>query len=45
MALTTHTIVQFTHYGVVPLPQAETDRLITTGVAAFLRAYGRRPAL
>ncbi|MFG3202473.1 TetR/AcrR family transcriptional regulator [Streptomyces sp. NPDC048192] len=45
MALTTHTIVQFTHYGVVPLPRSETDRLITTGVAAFLRAYGRRPAL
>ncbi|MEU6509215.1 TetR/AcrR family transcriptional regulator [Streptomyces sp. NPDC046942] len=41
MALTSHTIVQFTHYGVLPLPPAETDRLISGGVAAFLRAYGR----
>ena len=40
MALTTHTIVQFTHYGVLPLPPAETDRLVGGGVAAFLRAYG-----
>ncbi|MER6030514.1 TetR/AcrR family transcriptional regulator [Streptomyces sp. NPDC001851] len=39
MSLTTHTIVQFTHYGVHPLPPAETDRLIRGGVAAFLRAY------
>ncbi|GHI06620.1 TetR family transcriptional regulator [Streptomyces cellostaticus] len=39
MALTSHTIVQLTHYGVLPLPQQETDRLITGGVAAFLRAY------
>ncbi|MFF7752389.1 TetR/AcrR family transcriptional regulator [Streptomyces sp. NPDC007971] len=38
-ALTSHTIVQFTHYGVLPLPQEKTDRLITGGVAAFLRAY------
>ncbi|WP_225099805.1 TetR/AcrR family transcriptional regulator [Streptomyces sp. CoH27] len=41
MALTSHTIVQFTHYGVLPLPPAETDRLVSGGVAAFLRAYGR----
>ncbi|EST28309.1 TetR/AcrR family transcriptional regulator [Streptomyces roseochromogenus] len=41
MALTTHTIVQSTNYGVHPLPAAETDRLIRGGVAAFLRAYGR----
>ncbi|MEU9990723.1 TetR/AcrR family transcriptional regulator [Streptomyces sp. NPDC048045] len=38
-ALTSHTIVQFTHYGVLPLPQEKSDRLITGGVAAFLRAY------
>lgn len=44
MALTTHTLVQFTHYGVLPLPPAETERLITGGVAAFLRAYGRAGA-
>ncbi|MEU9474151.1 TetR/AcrR family transcriptional regulator [Streptomyces sp. NPDC048191] len=47
MALTTHSIVETTHYGVRPLPAAETDRLIRGGVAAFLRAYGRgavRPA-
>ncbi|MFI2207387.1 TetR/AcrR family transcriptional regulator [Streptomyces sp. NPDC020192] len=41
MALTSHTIVQSTHYGVLPLPPAETDRLVRGGVAAFLRAYGR----
>ncbi|GGR69679.1 MULTISPECIES: TetR/AcrR family transcriptional regulator [Streptomyces] len=39
MALISHTIVQFTHYGVLPLPPAEQDRLITGGVSAFLRAY------
>ncbi|MFJ9816184.1 TetR/AcrR family transcriptional regulator [Streptomyces sp. NPDC101151] len=42
MALTSHTIVQSTHYGVLPLPKEETDRLINGGVAAFLRAYGTR---
>ncbi|MEU0332090.1 TetR/AcrR family transcriptional regulator [Streptomyces sp. NPDC006193] len=40
-ALISHTIVQFTHYGVRPLPAAETDRLIRGGVGAFLRAYAR----
>ncbi|MFI9809881.1 TetR/AcrR family transcriptional regulator [Streptomyces sp. NPDC052301] len=40
MALTSHTIVQSTHYGVLPLPAKETDRLIKAGVGAFLRAYG-----
>ncbi|MFF3918902.1 TetR/AcrR family transcriptional regulator [Streptomyces sp. NPDC001852] len=40
MALTTHTLVQSTHYGVLPLPPTETDHLIRGGVAAFLRAYG-----
>ncbi|MGW2421117.1 TetR/AcrR family transcriptional regulator [Streptomyces sp. NPDC001709] len=40
MALTSHTIVQSTHYGVLPLPPTQTDRLIRGGVAAFLRAYG-----
>ncbi|MFB8176358.1 TetR/AcrR family transcriptional regulator [Streptomyces sp. NPDC055966] len=44
MALTTHTITQLSHYGVLPLPPAETDRLIGGGVAAFLRAYGRAGA-
>ncbi|MEU5533058.1 TetR/AcrR family transcriptional regulator [Streptomyces sp. NPDC020362] len=44
MALTSHTIVQSTHYGVLPLPQEETDRLITGGVAAFLRAYAASAA-
>jgi AcrR family transcriptional regulator len=39
-ALTSHAIVQSTHYGVLPLPPAETDRLVRGGVAAFLRAYG-----
>lgn len=38
-ALTAHAIVQLSHYGVQPLPKEETDRLITGGVAAFLRAY------
>ncbi|MFF9622896.1 TetR/AcrR family transcriptional regulator [Streptomyces griseosporeus] len=38
-ALTSHAIVQSSHYGVQPLPEEETDRLITGGVAAFLRAY------
>jgi AcrR family transcriptional regulator len=31
-------------YGAVPLPDTEIDRLVTGGVAVFLRAYGRRPA-
>ncbi|MCX4747986.1 TetR/AcrR family transcriptional regulator [Kitasatospora sp. NBC_01287] len=39
MALTSHTIVQLSRYGVLPLPKEETNRLITGGVAAFLRAY------
>ncbi|MDX6348349.1 MAG: hypothetical protein QOF84_3139 [Streptomyces sp.] len=39
MALASHSIVQLSHYGVLPLPKEETDRLITGGVAAFLRAY------
>ncbi|MEV0634435.1 TetR/AcrR family transcriptional regulator C-terminal domain-containing protein [Streptomyces sp. NPDC050619] len=38
-ALTAHQIVQLSHYGVRPLPKEETERLITGGVAAFLRAY------
>ncbi|MFE9439988.1 TetR/AcrR family transcriptional regulator [Streptomyces sp. NPDC006602] len=38
-ALTAHQIVQSSHYGVRPLPKEETERLITRGVAAFLRAY------
>ncbi|WP_037973808.1 TetR/AcrR family transcriptional regulator [Streptomyces sp. NRRL WC-3742] len=39
MALTSHSIVQLTHYGVLALPEEETRRQITGGVAAFLRAY------
>ncbi|MEU6976590.1 TetR/AcrR family transcriptional regulator [Streptomyces sp. NPDC046371] len=39
VALSSATIVQRSHYGVVPLPKEETDRLLTGGVAAFLRAY------
>lgn len=30
-------------YGAVRLPDAEIDRLVTGGVAVFLRAYGHRP--
>ncbi|GGW51780.1 TetR family transcriptional regulator [Streptomyces lucensis JCM 4490] len=40
MALTSHTIVQSTHYGVLPLPPEQTDHLLRGGVKAFLRAYG-----
>ncbi|WP_405491530.1 TetR/AcrR family transcriptional regulator C-terminal domain-containing protein [Streptomyces sp. NBC_00096] len=39
MALTSHSIVQLSHYGVLPLPPERTDHLIEGGVAAFLRAY------
>ncbi|MFD5147479.1 TetR/AcrR family transcriptional regulator [Streptomyces sp. NPDC058401] len=39
MALTSHSIVQLSHYGVLPLPREQTDHLITGGVATFLRAY------
>ncbi|MEU8761080.1 TetR/AcrR family transcriptional regulator C-terminal domain-containing protein [Streptomyces sp. NPDC048659] len=39
VALTSAAILQRSHYGVVPLPEDETDRLLTGGVAAFLRAY------
>ncbi|MDD9377931.1 TetR/AcrR family transcriptional regulator C-terminal domain-containing protein [Streptomyces sp. ZAF1911] len=39
MALTSHSIVQLSHYGVLPLPKDRTDHLIAGGVAAFLRAY------
>ncbi|OIJ92043.1 TetR/AcrR family transcriptional regulator [Streptomyces colonosanans] len=42
MTLTSHSIVQLSHYGVLPLPKEETNRLITGGVAAFLRAYRAR---
>ncbi|WP_157531650.1 MULTISPECIES: TetR/AcrR family transcriptional regulator [unclassified Kitasatospora] len=38
-ALSSHSIVQLSHYGVLPLPKEETDRLIEGGVLAFLRAY------
>jgi AcrR family transcriptional regulator len=39
MVLASNQIVQQSHYGVLPLPKEETDRLIKGGVAAFLRAY------
>ncbi|MCE0447736.1 TetR/AcrR family transcriptional regulator C-terminal domain-containing protein [Streptomyces tricolor] len=38
-ALISHRIIQATHYGVLPLPEPETDRLLRAGVSAFLRAY------
>lgn len=38
-ALTSHTIWRLSHYGVVPLPEEQADRLISGGVGAFLRAY------
>ncbi|MFH8932805.1 TetR/AcrR family transcriptional regulator [Streptomyces griseosporeus] len=38
-ALTWQAIVQLSHYGILPLPRDETERLISGGVAAFLRAY------
>ncbi|MFD0357387.1 TetR/AcrR family transcriptional regulator [Streptomyces sp. NPDC127110] len=38
-ALTAHQIVQQSHYGLLPLPEEETERLLTGGVAAFARAY------
>ncbi|GAA1964215.1 TetR/AcrR family transcriptional regulator [Kitasatospora viridis] len=41
MSLTTHQVTLLSHYGVLPLPAGETDRLLTGGVAAFLRAYRR----
>ncbi|MFI5860877.1 TetR/AcrR family transcriptional regulator [Streptomyces sp. NPDC051546] len=39
MALTSHSIVQLSHYGVLPLLQEQTDHLIAGGVGTFLRAY------
>jgi TetR/AcrR family transcriptional regulator, mexJK operon transcriptional repressor len=42
VALTTNQINARTLFGVVPISQAEIDRMITGGVAAFVRAY--RPA-
>lgn len=39
LALSSATILQRSHYGVVPLPKEEVNRLLTGGVAAFLRAY------
>lgn len=39
MALTSQPILQLTHYGVLPVPKPQVDRLVTGGVAAFLRAY------
>ncbi|MCX5377284.1 TetR/AcrR family transcriptional regulator C-terminal domain-containing protein [Streptomyces sp. NBC_00091] len=39
VTLASQSIVQQSHYGVLPLTEEETDRLLTGGVAAFLRAY------
>ncbi|MGP4008374.1 TetR/AcrR family transcriptional regulator [Streptomyces sp. 4N124] len=39
LALISHSVVQQSHYGVRPLPKGEVDRMVTRGVAAFLRAY------
>ncbi|WP_449483336.1 TetR/AcrR family transcriptional regulator [Streptomyces avidinii] len=44
MALTSQPILQLTHYGVLPIPQPQVDRLVGGGVAAFLRAYRHRAA-
>ncbi|WP_225826808.1 TetR/AcrR family transcriptional regulator [Streptomyces naphthomycinicus] len=38
-ALISYSVLQLTHYGVLPLPAAQRDRLLEGGVAAFLRAY------
>ncbi|MEU3402456.1 TetR/AcrR family transcriptional regulator [Streptomyces sp. NPDC006670] len=38
-ALTTTSVAQLSHYGVLPLSAAQTDRLVRGGAAAFLRAY------
>ncbi|MGW2668702.1 TetR/AcrR family transcriptional regulator [Streptomyces sp. NPDC001272] len=38
-ALTSTSVAQLSHYGVLPLSRAETDRLVRGGAAAFLRAY------
>ncbi|MGW4159116.1 TetR/AcrR family transcriptional regulator [Streptomyces sp. NPDC004788] len=37
--LTSGLVLQTSHYGVLPLPEDVTDRLLRGGVAAFLRAY------
>ncbi|MET8753862.1 TetR/AcrR family transcriptional regulator [Streptomyces sp. NPDC004667] len=41
-ALTSSAVAQLSHYGVLPLSEARTDRLVQGGVAAFLRAYRSR---
>ncbi|WP_370412880.1 TetR/AcrR family transcriptional regulator C-terminal domain-containing protein [Streptomyces fradiae] len=38
-ALTSAAVLQRSVYGLLPLPQDETDRLLRGGVGAFLRAY------
>jgi hypothetical protein len=37
--LTVTDVNQQTFYGAIPLPQDEIDRIVTTGVRAFLRVY------
>ncbi|MFJ6985467.1 MULTISPECIES: TetR/AcrR family transcriptional regulator [unclassified Streptomyces] len=39
LALISHTLTEESHHGVRPLSDQETERLISGGVAAFLRAY------
>ncbi|MFD5416526.1 TetR/AcrR family transcriptional regulator C-terminal domain-containing protein [Streptomyces sp. NPDC127069] len=41
-ALTSTAVAQLSHYGVLPLSEAQTDRLVRGGAAAFLRAYRAR---
>jgi AcrR family transcriptional regulator len=38
--LTVTDVNQQTFYGAIPLPQDEIDRIVTSGVRAFLRLYG-----
>ncbi|MCX2179961.1 TetR/AcrR family transcriptional regulator C-terminal domain-containing protein [Streptomyces sp. SKN60] len=40
-ALTSAAVLQRSIYGLLPLPEDETDRLLRGGVGAFLRAYRR----
>jgi hypothetical protein len=39
LALTVNQINARTLFGVVPISEAEIDRVVTGGVAAFVRAY------
>lgn len=41
-ALTSTSVAQLSHYGVLPLSPAQTDRVVRGGATAFLRAYRAR---